>query len=188
MNEYYVYLHKRRDSKKVFYVGKGKDERATSTGGRNRYWNRIVKKDNGFLVEVVDNNLSNDDAYELEISVIKEIGLENLTNVSAGGDGQDNSNLPPEKYKKWIENKSKAQTGKVGYYRGKKRPNHSSKIKQLHKEGRYSYSQFSRPKSKEMKANLSKTRTGMKLEKVKCNFCDREISTNNIKSHTTAKH
>ena len=183
MNEYYVYLHKRKNSKEVFYVGKGKNSRATDTIGRNKYWNHIVKKDKGFLVEIVDNNLSNDDACELEVKTIKEIGLESLTNVSEGGEGQDNSKLPPEKYKKWIENKSKAQTGKKGYWRGKTRPKQSEYLKKAHGEGKYTYDWLREKRPDEWNKNVSEAKKGLTFKKKMCKLCSRKIAINNFNRH-----
>lgn len=188
MNTYYVYQHKLQDGT-IFYVGKGCNKRAFSTRGRNYLWKQVVKENKSFIVEIKQDNLTEEQAQELEIKTIKEIGLQNLTNLtdeSLGGDIR--KYLSEEQYNQWIERKRKAATGKVGYYKGKKRPNHSEKLKRLHEEGRYSYSWMSKPKTEEHKSNMSKARTGMKLEKIKCNFCDRKISTNNIKSHVIAKH
>ena len=85
---YYVYLHRRKDNNEVFYVGKGKDNRANSKQGRNKWWKNIANK-HGFSVEYVKCGLSEDEALELEIKTIKQYRDNNLylCNVSSGGEG-----------------------------------------------------------------------------------------------------
>lgn len=96
---YYVYLHKRKKTDKIFYVGKGSKnkngDRYNSVKNRNTRWNRIVEKDGGFDVEIYKDNLTEDEAYELEKKLIADIGLENLCNITEGGEGGDTlSNHP----------------------------------------------------------------------------------------------
>jgi hypothetical protein len=96
---YYVYLHKRKGTNKVFYVGKGtkskNGERSESTKNRNQWWHNIVNKDGGFDIEIYKDNLTEDEAFQLEIKVIAEIGKENLLNMTDGGFGGDTlSNHP----------------------------------------------------------------------------------------------
>lgn len=81
-----VYRHIRNDSGKVFYVGIGSDKRPYSVLGRNTHWNNVFKKA-GCSVEIVADNLSWDDACELEIFLISEYGRKNLTNKTDGGEG-----------------------------------------------------------------------------------------------------
>lgn len=81
---FYVYLHKRKDNDAVFYVGKGKDKRAWSTRSRNNYWNNTVKK-YGYTVEIIQGTLTEKEAFDLEINTIAEYGLDNLTNMTIGG-------------------------------------------------------------------------------------------------------
>lgn len=88
-NIYYVYLHRRCDTNDVFYVGKGKGKRAYQKYSRNRWWCAIVEKV-GFTVEMVEINLAEDDAFELEVETIKfykECGY-TLCNMTNGGEGQ----------------------------------------------------------------------------------------------------
>lgn len=98
-NVYYVYLHRRSDDNEVFYVGKGRDYRATSVKGRNIYWNRVYEK-HGLVVEYLEKNLSEDDAFSLEMETIK-FYVENdhtLTNLTHGGEG---SSKPTENLHKY---------------------------------------------------------------------------------------
>ena len=129
--EHYVYKHTRLKDGSTFYIGKGKGERFSSEDSRNGYWNRIVRNDKGFKAEIIKEGLSNEEACELEIKLIKDIGLSNLTNITEGGEGGDTrKGFTEEEYDLWLKRKSEAQKGKVGYWRGKKREKHSSKIEE----------------------------------------------------------
>lgn len=87
-NDYYVYLHRRGDNNEVFYVGKGRRYRANSKSNRNLWWCNIVNKC-GFVVEFVEKGLSEEDAFTLEIELIKFYKENNhtLCNISDGGEG-----------------------------------------------------------------------------------------------------
>lgn len=79
-NIYYVYLHRRKDSGEVFYIGKGKNKRHLSSRDRNKDWKRIVNE-YGFYSEIIKENLTNEDASTLEFSLIaKDILYPNLVN------------------------------------------------------------------------------------------------------------
>lgn len=82
----YVYIHYRKDNGKPFYVGKGNNKRAWVKGGRPKEWS-IVAENCGYDVSIVKDNLTEDEAFELEKQTISEIGLENLTNTDGGGSG-----------------------------------------------------------------------------------------------------
>lgn len=86
MNKFYVYVHRRASDNKIFYVGKGTRNRAWSSNGRNKYWKNVVNK-HGKLVEIVLEELEEDCAFELERELISFYGVENLTNLSTGGEG-----------------------------------------------------------------------------------------------------
>jgi hypothetical protein len=88
MKGYYVYFHRKKSDKSIFYVGKGKDRRAYRTSGRSEYWNRIVNK-HGLFVEILKSGLTEDQSFELEkntIKKLKESGV-NLCNLTEGGEG-----------------------------------------------------------------------------------------------------
>lgn len=85
--DYYVYIHRRADDGKVFYVGKGTSDRAWQLGyKRNQHWNRVVAK-HGFTVEIVENGLTNEQSIEKEIALIAHYGIDNLCNMTEGGEG-----------------------------------------------------------------------------------------------------
>lgn len=66
---YYVYLHRRRDTGEVFYIGKGRLHRAkkkTASGNRSKQWLAVVEESGGFEIEYVAENLTSDQASEME--------------------------------------------------------------------------------------------------------------------------
>ena len=85
-NNFYVYLHKRKDDNSVFYIGKGRYSRAYQTAYRNKEWQSIVSSV-GFYNEFAQKNLSEEDAFKLEKDLIQQYGIENLANIMLGGDG-----------------------------------------------------------------------------------------------------
>ena len=87
-NVFYVYIHRRKTDNKVFYVGKGKGNRAYTVSGRNERWTRTYKK-HGMTVEIVFDSLAEDEAYAVEKDTILEMiyfGYP-LCNMTEGGDG-----------------------------------------------------------------------------------------------------
>lgn len=88
INKFYTYIHIRLDTNTVFYVGKGFGNRAYEKRGRNPYWHRIV--DNyGYRVEIVFYNLTEQEAFDKEIELIKLYRLKGLceANLTDGGEG-----------------------------------------------------------------------------------------------------
>lgn len=95
MNIFYVYEHWRPDKNVCFYVGKGKNKRAWDMKNmRNQYFKSVVSKllSLGLCVDVriISKELSNEDAIKLEMERILFYGIENLTNMTAGGEGMSN--------------------------------------------------------------------------------------------------
>jgi hypothetical protein len=106
MWRHYVYLHLKKDTGEVFYVGKGsfrKDrnplyERATVDHSRNLKWRNVVKK-HGYKVVIFASCQTDEEAQRLEKQLIKELGrndlgLGNLVNFTDGGDGHCGIILP----------------------------------------------------------------------------------------------
>jgi hypothetical protein len=87
INLYYVYLHRRADDNLPFWIGKGTKKRAWSTN-RTKWWKHVANK-HGYIVEIIQSNLSEKEAFELEIKMISEGKLKNwpLVNLTAGGEG-----------------------------------------------------------------------------------------------------
>lgn len=84
MNAYYVYAHYKANTDEIFYIGKGKNKRAWHLHSRNRYWKSIVKK-YGYSVKILKSNLNEQEAFVLEIDLIKS--LKPKANLVPGGKG-----------------------------------------------------------------------------------------------------
>lgn len=69
MKRYYVYLHKRKDNDVIFYVGKGTNKRMSDVS-RSKAWKDIVQEADGFIPEIYKDNLTEDEAFELECKLI----------------------------------------------------------------------------------------------------------------------
>lgn len=93
---YYVYLHKRATDGGVFYVGKGKGNRAWRwRDTRNPHWINIANK-HGVIVDIVKDSMSETCAFTLEKILIGSYGVGSLCNISNGGEGA--SGLAAEKH------------------------------------------------------------------------------------------
>lgn len=86
---FYVYEHLRKDTNAIFYVGKGKGDRANSMKNRNRYWHHVINKCGGFTTQYVVKDVDEELAYlceEERIDQLKRLGA-NLVNLTVGGEG-----------------------------------------------------------------------------------------------------
>jgi hypothetical protein len=183
---FYIYKHKRITDGTVFYIGKGKGNRAHSSKNRNTHWKRIVAKDGGFDSEIVKDGLSEDEAFNLEVKLISEVGLDNLCNMTEGGSGGDTRvNYTSDEYDEWLKKKSKAQSGKVGYWAGKKRPEHSKRISEIASSGVYKNNGKWKP-SDETRKKMSES-AKVKPPRVVCEYCNKDFSIKNIAVHQKSK-
>lgn len=86
--EFYTYIHTRADDGKVFYVGKGKGDRAHRRSGRSLHWQSVTKK-HGIRVDIVAQWSSEVDAFEHEkflIACFRDMGHP-ICNMTDGGEG-----------------------------------------------------------------------------------------------------
>lgn len=86
-----VYRHRRLDTNKIFYIGIGNKKRPYISKGRNKYWKNITNKIN-YTIEIIAENLSWENACELEELLIfeygrKDLNLGDLVNMTDGGEG-----------------------------------------------------------------------------------------------------
>ena len=91
-NKYYIYFHINPLKNQVFYVGKGCGNRAYRKDRRSDIWNKTVKK-YGYIIDIVEDNLTNEQAIEREVFYINKIGRLKLkkgplVNLTDGGDGR----------------------------------------------------------------------------------------------------
>lgn len=90
-NDFYVYAHIAKDTKKVFYVGKGRKRRAWIFKQRNKFWKNIAAK-HGVEVVILKNCLTEKKAFYLEQRLIGRLGRRDagsgfLVNMTNGGEG-----------------------------------------------------------------------------------------------------
>jgi hypothetical protein len=91
---FYVYAHYHSEDQ-IFYIGKGRGNRAWRDNSRTDFWKNIVNK-YGYQVIIIANNLDESTAFELEKYLIKEYGRRDLgkgplVNQTDGGDGTSGS-------------------------------------------------------------------------------------------------
>jgi hypothetical protein len=100
---FYVYKYLREDNS-PYYIGKGKDDRAWT---RSKHERIRLPKDKSRIV-IVEENLSEEQAFQLEIELIKHYGrkdlgtgvLQNLTNGGEGPSGAVFGRPPDERIQK----------------------------------------------------------------------------------------
>ena len=83
-----VYTHS-KPSGEVFYVGKGKPWRPYSRFSRNKLWLSVVDEHGDFDVNIIEADMEEQEAFELEMLLIEELresGL-SLCNITNGGRG-----------------------------------------------------------------------------------------------------
>lgn len=140
MSNFYVYCYKHPTTLLPFYIGKGSRDRATfhlrlisCNLHKNKYFSNTVKKlkSEGLepIVEIIENNLQEADAYALEAKLVEQYGrklydengiLCNLTKGGIGLNGYKHSNEAKAKIKaskqnlsdETLKNMSNAQLGK----------------------------------------------------------------------------
>lgn len=105
--KYYVYKHLRKDTREVFYVGKGEGNRHKSKIGRNPYWKNIVEK-HGLIIEIIEYFDAEKLAFEAEARLIASIGRKDLgkgplVNMSDGGEGASGAVRTLEQRKTYSE-------------------------------------------------------------------------------------
>lgn len=91
-NNISVYLHINPIKQEIFYVGIGDHKRPYKKSQRNIHWKRTVNL-YGYQVIIIHENLSWDEACQLEIKYIAQVGrldlgLGTLVNMTSGGEGQ----------------------------------------------------------------------------------------------------
>lgn len=88
---YCLYIHKRKSDNEIFYIGIGNNKRPYIKNTRSSFWKNEVKKHN-YVIEILSDNLTWENAQEAEIQLIKLYGRRDLklgilVNLTDGGDG-----------------------------------------------------------------------------------------------------
>jgi hypothetical protein len=122
-DNFYVYIHKRKDNDQIFYVGKGKNKRYISISGRNLHWKNTSKK-YGWYAVIINKDLTEEEALRIEEEMINKIGLVNLCNKNYFNGGKSG-------YKHSLESKLKMSIAKKGHTpwnKGSKSPESSIRM------------------------------------------------------------
>ena len=88
----YVYVYSDPDTKKPFYVGKGKGNRVfdhlndNSESAKCLRIQEIRSRGKEPLIEILAHGLDDDTALKVEAAAIDLIGIDNLTNIQRGHD------------------------------------------------------------------------------------------------------
>ena len=136
---YYVYAHINPLKNEIFYIGKGKNKRGFSKKYRSIWWNKIVNK-YGFIVDILESDLTEEEAFEREKWYINRIGRRDLgkgplVNMTDGGEGA--TNLSEEIKIKMRKPKSEQHKKKlISSHKGMKGINHSEETKKKMSESR----------------------------------------------------
>ena len=140
-----VYLHRKPCNNEIFYVGIGNSKiRSQRNEGRNTHWTRVFNK-YGKYVEIIAENISVEDARELEIFLISQIGLVNLCNQTLGGEGFFGGKHTKEsKLKMSLANKGRKHSEETRAKISKAHMGHSNYLKSQSKEARIKIGNASR--------------------------------------------
>ena len=138
-----VYKHTRLDTNEIFYIGIGDLKRPYSKT-RSKEWKAIIENTK-YTIEIIQDNLSLKDAYDLEILLITLIGRQDkksgpLINKTNGGGGTKGRVITKPSHNKG-KPMSKEQKSKIGI---------ANKISQLGKK----HSNITKQKMREKKSNL----------------------------------
>ena len=88
--KYYVYVYSDPDTRKPFYVGKGKGNRVFShlhydnDSDKVAYIKELQSKGKNPLIEILVHGVDENTALKVEAAAIDLIGIENLTNIQRG--------------------------------------------------------------------------------------------------------
>lgn len=209
-NKYYIYLHIRKNDCLPFYIGKGCGKRAYNIHGRSNLWKKFTKKYE-YIVTFLKTNLSNEDAFKLEIEYIKLYGRRNkgngsLLNLTDGGDGalfiSDLVKNKISQSKKGIklseETKKKMSESNKGISRNKGIPHTKERIllrsiKTSNNKRGYKVSEETKKKisnklkgtnlKQETKDKISKIHKGKKKKLSECPHCGITMSINHCKRY-----
>lgn len=138
VNEYYVYAYYLISTGEIFHIGKGKGNRYKDTKShRNDFFkNVIAKHGNDVDVKILQNNLTEEDAWNLERELIekyKKLG-QCKTNLHEGGRGGNTGNYDsPQRHEK-LSTHAKSRVGELNpnygnHWSEEKRALQSQKIK-----------------------------------------------------------
>lgn len=174
MNNKVLYMHKRKDTGDVFYIGYGSPRRPYDSCQRNRWW-KIIKRVCGVDVQIVFTNLSPKDAkswekYLIDLYGRRSEGKGHLVNMTDGGDGVVNpipcSKETRKKRRQRMlgrvmseESKKKLSESRIGKYAGENSHNYGRKMSEESKR-KISETHKGKTKGEEHRRKISETLKG----------------------------
>jgi len=180
-NNYYVYQFLREDGS-PYYIGKGKDLRAFITSNRT-----VPAPVNIENIQIISDNLSEKDAFELEILLIskygrKDLGTGILRNLTNGGDGTS-GRIATETHRMKMSQK---KSGDLHHMYGKKHTEETKiKMRNSHKGKKCA------PMSEDHRKKLSLAKTGSKMDdttKMKISLANKGRKPWNTGKHLSDDH
>ncbi len=151
INDTVLYFHINPLKNEIFYVGIGNKKRPYSKRGRNSGWKEIVNQF-GYVIDVVEEGLTWQEACERERFYIKRIGRKDLglgplVNLTDGGEGANG-------VKQTQEHKDKISEGCKGKKRGPMSEETKEKLRIINTGKKH---------SQETKDKLSKSKIGISI-------------------------
>lgn len=164
----YIYRHLKPKGE-VFYIGIGKSKnfkRAYSKYKRSAFWLDIVNK-YGYEIQILKNDLSWEEACELEKVLInyygrRDLGLGTLVNLTDGGEGLVNPSILERKRRSDVK---KLQTGQLSPTWGRK---HTEEEKVKMRGKRESMSGEKHPQYGKKRPNISERMSKITGDKHPC--------------------
>lgn len=145
INNYCVYLHKKKNSLSVFYIGSGvQGKRELNFCGRSKSW-QAIKDKYGVDVEIYANNLTKSEARKLEQNLINSGKYSDLVNKRSVATVENS--LSAELFDRYLYLDNSSVTG----LRWKVRMGIRGKINEP--AGNLTYDKLNRPRSSTIKVN-----------------------------------
>ncbi len=154
-NDFVLYFHINPLKNHIFYVGIGTKKRPYNKQQRSNFQKYVVKK-YGYIVDIVHENLSQNEACKLEKFYINKIGRKdlkkgNLVNMTDGGDGSFG----------YIPSKETREKMSKSHKENPRDYVHSEDTKKKMSKPRINLDNFNRsPLSQKHKDNISEANTG----------------------------
>lgn len=167
-NDFYVYRWYYKDTNITFHIGKGKGQRyKEKTQSRNIYFKNIINKEGDNVTsEILVDNLTEQEAWDLEKQLIAEYKAkgECQTNFHEGGCGGNTGNYDSLERSKKISEAAKKRIGPLNPMYGK---HHSEKTKQILHEKNLGRKLTPEHKAKLIAANTGREKTPEEIEKLR---------------------